>query len=147
MLALASPACRHPVMGDDVYLVPRGGEIAGRRNGRATPASIFTIDRSAIERFDEPRSRSVPRWPAHAVTRRGPAFGPPRRTCSRSSAPIPTDRALIYACGHSKNGILLAPATATAIAALRLGDATPTSISTPFSIDAFRSDSSETRPN
>ena len=30
----------------------------------------------------------------------------------------PTDERLIYACGHSKNGILLAPATAVAVAAI-----------------------------
>ena len=44
--------------------------------------------------------------------------------------------ALIYASGHSKNGILLAPATAEAIAALILGE-TPAIDLSPFRLGRF----------
>ena len=47
---------------------------------------------------------------------------------------------LLYACGHSKNGILLAPATARAIVAL-VQDNRPEWDLAPFSISRF--DSSE----
>jgi glycine/D-amino acid oxidase-like deaminating enzyme len=48
----------------------------------------------------------------------------------------PTWPSLIYACGHSKNGVLLTPATAVAIAAVCLGHSPPTDLQ-PFSISRF----------
>jgi glycine oxidase len=52
----------------------------------------------------------------------------------------PTDERLIYACGHSKNGILLAPATAIGIAAVVLEQSAPFDL-TPFRADRFTVDS------
>jgi glycine/D-amino acid oxidase-like deaminating enzyme len=43
---------------------------------------------------------------------------------------------MIYACGHSKNGILLAPATGMAISALAMGQPAPFDL-TPFGVDRF----------
>jgi glycine/D-amino acid oxidase-like deaminating enzyme len=43
---------------------------------------------------------------------------------------------LIYACGHSKNGILLAPATARAVAALVQKMPPPFDLG-PFAVDRF----------
>src|SRR5690606_25641798 len=43
----------------------------------------------------------------------------------------PEHPALLYACGHSRNGILLAPLTGACIAALVLGTAPPADLS-PF---------------
>jgi len=43
---------------------------------------------------------------------------------------------LIYACGHSRNGILMAPLTADCVAAIAVGDDPPADIS-PFRADRF----------
>jgi glycine/D-amino acid oxidase-like deaminating enzyme len=43
---------------------------------------------------------------------------------------------LLYACGHSRNGVLLAPLTADCIAALAVAEDPPYSIA-PFSVERF----------
>ncbi|MHB1225533.1 MAG: hypothetical protein ACYC2G_16015, partial [Gemmatimonadaceae bacterium] len=48
----------------------------------------------------------------------------------------PDRPALIYACGHSRNGILLGPLTATCVAALVLGQPSPADLS-PFEVTRF----------
>jgi glycine oxidase len=48
----------------------------------------------------------------------------------------PEEPRLLYACGHSRNGVLMAPLTGDCIAALVLGDQPPMSIS-PFRVDRF----------
>jgi glycine oxidase len=50
--------------------------------------------------------------------------------------PDPGDARIIYACGHSKNGILLAPATAAAVADL-VQKQRPEFGLAPFSIARF----------
>jgi glycine/D-amino acid oxidase-like deaminating enzyme len=50
--------------------------------------------------------------------------------------PDPDAPWLLYACGHSKNGILLAPATALAITAIAQAKR-PDGDLTPFSISRF----------
>jgi len=53
----------------------------------------------------------------------------------------PMDERLVYACGHSKNGILLAPATAVAVSAIACGRPSRFDI-TPFRVDRFPPESS-----
>jgi glycine/D-amino acid oxidase-like deaminating enzyme len=48
----------------------------------------------------------------------------------------PGDHRVIYACGHSKNGILLAPATAAAVVSLVFADGWNVDIS-PFAVTRF----------
>jgi glycine oxidase len=43
---------------------------------------------------------------------------------------------LVYATGHSRNGVLMTPLTADCIGALTRGDALPADIS-PFNIERF----------
>jgi glycine oxidase len=44
--------------------------------------------------------------------------------------------ALVYACGHSRNGVLLAPITGRAAAALALGQAPGLDL-TPYRVERF----------
>ena len=48
----------------------------------------------------------------------------------------PDYSSLLYACGHSRNGILLGPLSGDCVAALALGDAAPHDL-TPFAIERF----------
>ena len=48
----------------------------------------------------------------------------------------PDHPSLLYACGHSRNGILLGPLSGDCVAALALGDAPPYDLS-PFAIERF----------
>jgi glycine/D-amino acid oxidase-like deaminating enzyme len=50
--------------------------------------------------------------------------------------PDPQEPSLVYACGHSRNGILLAPLTGECIAALLSGETPPADIS-PFRVTRF----------
>ena len=50
--------------------------------------------------------------------------------------PDPDEPSLVYACGHSRNGVLLAPATGEVVAALIDGDRPAWDMS-PFRIERF----------
>lgn len=50
--------------------------------------------------------------------------------------PDPDEPSLLYACGHGRNGILLAPITGEAIGALAVGAPSPYDVS-PFAIERF----------
>ena len=50
--------------------------------------------------------------------------------------PDPDLPRLLYACGHGRNGILLAPITGEAIGALAVGAQSPHDLS-PFAIERF----------
>ena len=122
-------------MADDVYLVPREREIA---IGATVEEAGFdvTIDPNAIERLRQAAIRVCPALRDAAVLRTWAGIRPATPDMLPILGGEPTDERLIYACGHSKNGILLAPATALAIAALALGQASPFDL-TPFRADRF----------
>ena len=67
--------------------------------------------------------------------RSGPATGPAAATTRRSSAADPLEN-LFYATGHHRNGILLAPVTADAMAKLILDDVVEPAIR-PFGLERF----------
>jgi glycine oxidase len=48
----------------------------------------------------------------------------------------PDNPSLIYACGHSRNGVLMAPLTADCVAALLVGETPPASLAA-FGIERF----------
>ena len=135
MLAVASTALRHAVMGDDIYLVPRPSEIA---IGATAEHAGFdaTVSPDAIETLRQAAIRICPSLGAAPVIRSWAGLRPATPDLLPILGPDPSEPKLLYACGHSKNGILLAPATALAIADLALGR--PASFDlTPFRIDRF----------
>jgi glycine oxidase len=117
MLALDASCLRHAVMGDDIYLVPREREIAV---GATTEDAGFDTATTS-EAIDRLRAAAVSLCPALAaarVIRAWAGIRPATPDMLPIIGPDPDAPWLLYACGHSKNGILLAPATAAAIAAM-----------------------------
>ncbi|HWH51982.1 MAG TPA: FAD-dependent oxidoreductase [Gemmatimonadaceae bacterium] len=135
MLALGASPLRRSVMSADVYLVPRGAEtLVGATVERAgfdlatDQASLDTLRRAAL--------RLCPALGAAPVTRSWAGIRPATPDLRPILGPDPDEPRLFYACGHSKNGILLAPATADALASLILGERVAQDL-TPFSIERF----------
>lgn len=120
MLAVASTALGHSVMSDDVYLVPRGGEVA---IGATVEHAGFDlgITPTAIERLRQSAVQICPSLADAPVTRRWAGIRPATADMLPILGRDPETPTLLYACGHSKNGILLAPVTAVATAALVTG--------------------------
>ena len=135
MLALGGSPLRHSAMSASVYLVPRGAEtLVGATVERAgfdvatDQASLDTLHRAAVALC--PALASAP------VTRVWAGIRPATPDLRPILGADPDEPRLVYACGHSKNGILLAPATAVAIASLILGERVDYELS-PFSIERF----------
>jgi glycine/D-amino acid oxidase-like deaminating enzyme len=117
LLALRASNLRHPVAGDEVYLVPRAGEIVV---GATVEHAGFdtSIDSSAIDRLHAAAARLCPPLAQAPVVRRWAGIRPGTPDLLPILGRDPDVPALIYACGHSKNGILLAPETAVSVARL-----------------------------
>jgi glycine oxidase len=139
MLALrmdpAAPLVSHVIWGPGVYLVPRrdgrliiGGTVEERGfDTTLTAGGLLTLLEAAWRAV--PAIEELPideMWVGH-------------RPGSRDDAPIlgaaPLD-GLVYATGHHRNGILLAPVTADAIARLVLDGVIDPAIK-PFGIERF----------
>jgi glycine oxidase len=135
MLAVGSTALRHAIMSDDIYLVPRTTEIA---IGATVEHAGFdvTVVPDAIESMRAAAIRLCPSLRDAPVLRAWAGLRPATPDMLPILGPDPSDPRLIYACGHSKNGILLAPATARAISDLALGRPTAVNL-TPFRVDRF----------
>jgi glycine/D-amino acid oxidase-like deaminating enzyme len=121
MIAFGGTLLRHAAMASDVYLVPRGNEtLAGATVEHAGFDTQTTA--TAIEALRAAAARACPALASTGVTRAWAGIRP----ATPDLLPIlGHDRdapRLLYACGHSKNGILLAPATAVAVTQLALGN-------------------------
>jgi glycine oxidase len=136
MLALDATCLRHAVMGDDVYLVPREREIAV---GATTEDAGFdtATTSEAIDRLRAAAASICPELDGARVVRAWAGIRPATPDMLPILGPDPDAPWLLYACGHSKNGILLAPATAVAIAAMAQ-DKQPEWDLAAFSISRFR---------
>lgn len=115
MVALKGAPLSHAIMADHGYLIPRGDTtIAGSTSEEAgfdattTPATIQELREKAAHLCPALRGAEV--HSAWAGLRPAtPDFLPILGADERAPK-------LVYACGHSRNGILLAPATAKVIA-------------------------------
>jgi glycine oxidase len=138
--AIRTAPLRHVVLDHDVYLVSRGSDrtLVGSTMEDvgfdvATTADALATLRSAAALVCPPLATQdmVDSWSGlrPATPDLLPVLGPD-----------PDEPQLIYACGHSRNGILLAPLTASVVGALAVGD-DPGWDLTPFSIRRFTSTS------
>lgn len=136
MLALDASPLRHAVYGESVYLVPRISETVV---GATTERAGFDLTTSYAV-IDELRDAAVGLCPGLADARVSRAWAG-LRPATPDMLPIlgrdADDPRVIYACGHSKNGILLAPATADVIASLALGGDAGLDLA-PFAITRFQ---------
>lgn len=135
MLALQASLVRHVIAGAGVYLVPRAErtlvgstlERVGFDSG-TTPGALGHLHEAAGILCPDLRDAAVAGgWAGlRPVT---PDFAP---IIGRD----PDQKALLYACGHGKNGILLAPLTGECVAALLAGTAPPVDLR-PFAVERF----------
>ena len=132
------PTLAHVVQSSGCYLIPRddGRIVVGSTTEHVGYDTAPTDE--GIERLRAAARAAVPEL-AHAQLERAWAG---LRPGTPDELPIlgadPEVEGLCYATGHYRNGILLAPATACALGALLLGDASPIDL-TPFSVARFRS--------
>ena len=138
MLALGGMTLRHAVMGDDIYLVPRASEIAIGATVEDAGFDI-SVNPDSIEALRQSAIRICPALGNAPLLRTWAGIRPATPDMLPILGIEPMDGRLIYACGHSKNGILLAPATAVAVSAIACGRPVPFDI-TPFRADRFRSE-------
>ena len=100
----------HVVYGPDCYLVPRGGcTIAGSTMERVGFDAGTTAD--GITRLTAAALALCPPLRG-AQTRSWGGLRPVTPDLLPQVGPDPANPAVIYACGHSRNGVLLAPLTA-----------------------------------
>lgn len=127
---------RHVVLGGDVYMVSRGGD---RTLVGSTMEDVGFDAGTTQTAIDFLRAGAVAACPAFAGQLTREAWSG-LRPASPDLLPIlgrdPDHPELLYACGHSRNGILLAPITAAAIAALAAGEQPGLDLS-PFHIGRF----------
>lgn len=135
-ISLSSAPVRHVVYGPHGYIVPREG-----------PRTVVGATMEHVG-FDTGVTAETATRLATAAREIAPAFANARtldhwsglRPVTPDLLPIvgrdPSHPALIYACGHSRNGILLAPLTGECVAEIAIGNEPPLDI-TPFSITRF----------
>lgn len=135
MVALAGSPLRHPVMGGDVYVVPRESETVVGATAEHAGFDPST-DPATIERLRAAAVALCPVFASAPIVRAWAGIRPATPDMLPIIGPDSEAPRLLYACGHSKNGILLAPATAVAIAAFCQDQPSPFDLA-PFSIDRF----------
>lgn len=135
MIALGAAPLRQPVMGRDVYLVPRGEETLV---GATVEHAGFDVGvtEEAIEGLRAGAGRLCAELASAPVVRSWAGIRPATPDMLPILGPDPLLPALVYACGHSKNGVLLAPASAEAVADWCTGSA-PAADVDRFSISRF----------
>jgi len=117
MLALDATNLEHPVMADDAYLVPRKGEIIVGATAEHAGFDTTTTE-EAISGLVAAAVGICPSLASARILRTWAGIRPATPDMLPILGSDPDEARILYACGHSKNGILLAPATAKAIAAL-----------------------------
>lgn len=143
MLAVGASPLRRSAMSANVYLVPRGAETLVGATVERAGFDIATDNPS----LDALRRAAVALCPALApapVTRSWAGIRPATPDLRPILGADPSEPRLVYACGHSKNGILLAPATSNAVASLILGERLAQDL-TPFSIERFGANKADHR--
>ena len=120
MLSFGVAVLERPVMGNGVYLVPRGDETVVGSTSEHAGFDVSTTDET-LERLRAAAVSVCPALGRSAPTSAWAGLRPVTPDMLPILGPDPDHPALLYACGHSRNGILLAPATAQAIAGLALG--------------------------
>ena len=135
MLSVAAAPLSRPVMSGHVYLVPRRGEtVIGATSEEA--GFDTTVDPDTIERLRRGAAALVPSLRSAPVARTWAGIRP----ATPDMLPIidrdPERPSVLYAVGHSRNGILLAPLTALAVVELVQGGAHTFDLR-PFSLARF----------
>ena len=138
MLSVAASPLTRPVMAGHVYLVPRSGETVIGATSEEAGFDTAVLPET-VEGLRRAAAALVPALISAPVVRSWAGIRP----ATPDMLPIidrdPDQPSVVYAVGHSRNGILLAPLTAVAVAEL-LSGATPSFDLQPFSVTRFPSE-------
>jgi glycine oxidase len=135
MLAVRGDVLRHGIMSPHVYLVPRNSETLIGATSEHAGFDVSTTD-EALAALRAAAVELCPALATCAVVRAWAGVRPVTPDLLPILGRDPACPGLVYACGHSRNGILLAPATAQAIGALVAGHVSPLDID-PFNPSRF----------
>ena len=143
LLMLERALARHVIYGGGGYLVPR--RYPGAPDGFDRTIIGATMEEAGFDSNTTPEGLAYLTGIAHRIAPAS-ASAPPLshwaglRPITPDRLPIlgrdPDAPHLLYACGHGRNGILLAPITGEAIGALAVGAPTQYDLS-PFAIERF----------
>jgi glycine oxidase len=140
MLSVGTAPLGHVIYGGGGYVVPRGRNltVVGSTMERVGFETGTTAD--AIASLERVASRVCPVLGKAPTIDRWSGFRPVTPDLLPILGADPEQPSLIYACGHSRNGILLGPLSGECAAALAVGEDPPVDVS-PFAVSRFRSDS------
>ena len=125
----------HAVSAPDAYLVPRGEyTLVGSTLERVGFDSATTA--AALEHLRAAASLVVPSFARAEVQSAWAGLRPMTPDGLPLLGRDPDLPSIVYACGHGKNGILLAPITAECIAAIAAHSAPPVDVA-PFELQRF----------
>jgi glycine oxidase len=135
MLLLDAAPLTHAVSTPDAYLVPRAGRIlVGSTLERVGFDNRTTV--TARDHLREAAVAAIPELEQAAVAGSWAGLRPMTPDGMPLLGRDPNAPRLVYACGHGKNGILLAPLTADCIAA-EVAGSQPAFDLAPFAINRF----------
>jgi len=136
MIAYTGSPLRRAIYGPTGYLVPRvtGRTLVGATMERAGYESTTTPE--GIARLERTAAEVLPRLAGAQPAEAWAGLRPISADLQPILGPDPGEPRLIYATGHSRNGVLMTPLTGDCIAALLAGESSPTDISA-FSIARF----------
>jgi glycine oxidase ThiO len=143
LLMLEGALAHHVIYGGGGYLVPRRYPEAPHPFERTVVGATMedvgfdsTTTPEALESLTAIARRVSPTSGAARLVSHWAGLRPMTPDRLPILGPDPEVRQLLYACGHGRNGILLAPITGEAIGALAVGEPSAFDLS-PFSIDRF----------
>lgn len=145
MLALDACPLRRPVVGNGVYLVPRGTETVVGSTSEHAGFDVSTTSQ-AIEGLHHAAAAVCPELASSRPARSWAGIRPATPDMLPILGADPDYPELLYATGHSRNGILLAPVTARVVADIAVGNP-PTFDLSGFGIARFGEASRATNLN
>lgn len=136
MAALGAAPVRHVTYSGHGYVVPRTGAHTVVGSTMEQVGFEIGVTADGMQKLADTASRIAPSLATARVLERWSGLRPVTPDLLPIIGPDPECPALLYACGHSRNGILLGPLTGECIAALASGESPGLDLS-PFSIARF----------
>lgn len=140
MLELAGSPTRHVAFSGHGYIVPRAGGTTFVGSTAEHTGFDNSTTKDGAEHLHAVASGLSPALGAAPTLRHWSGLRPMSPDMAPIIGPDPERPALIYAVGHSRNGVLMAPLTGDCVAALACGEEPPYDLS-PFAVARFKTSS------